>query len=78
LDTLDPDAISLARSLEGLPLALATTGTYLKQSADSFGDYPKLCIDKWDDLHQYISLLFLYSPYRRRNVCDAFVEVLCS
>jgi hypothetical protein len=52
-DTLDPDVIALARRLDRLPLALATAGTYLRQSADSFGDYPKLYIDRWDDLDQY-------------------------
>jgi hypothetical protein len=30
---LDPDAIQLAKELDGLPLALATAGVYLNQTA---------------------------------------------
>jgi Tetratricopeptide repeat len=71
-DTLDPNATALAGCLDGLPLAPATAGTYLRQNADDFSDYPKRYIDKWDDLDQYVLLGVLYSPYHRCNVCDAF------
>jgi hypothetical protein len=33
---LDPDAIKLAKELDGLPLALATAGAYLESSGDKF------------------------------------------
>lgn len=39
---LDPDAIMLARELDGLPLALATAGAYLDQVAVSLSDYLRL------------------------------------
>jgi hypothetical protein len=39
---LDPDAIKLAKELDGLPLALATAGTYLDQVAVSLSDYLRL------------------------------------
>lgn len=45
----------LARRLDGLPLALATAGAYLSQSADSFDDYLQLYNHSWDDLSQYSS-----------------------
>ena len=39
---LDPDVIKLAEELDGLPLALATAGAYLDQTALSFSDYLRL------------------------------------
>jgi hypothetical protein len=39
---LDPDAIKLAKELDGLPLALATAGAYLYQVAISLSDYLRL------------------------------------
>lgn len=50
----------LAQRLDGLPLALATAGAYLSQSADSFDDYLQLYIDSWNDLSQYSSRLVDY------------------
>lgn len=38
----DPDAIRLAKELDGLPLALATAGAYLNQVAISLLDYLRL------------------------------------
>lgn len=32
----DPDAVNLAKELDGLPLALATDGAYLDQTTRSF------------------------------------------
>ncbi|KAI9780438.1 MAG: hypothetical protein M1839_006712 [Geoglossum umbratile] len=48
----DPDAIMLAKELDGLPLALATAGAYLDQVAISFSDY--LCLYKvsWTKLQK--------------------------
>ena len=50
---LEPSAIELAKRLDGLPLALATAGTYLRRTADSFSDYLQLYHNNWDDLSQY-------------------------
>jgi len=38
-DFSDTSATKLARRLDGLPLALATAGAYLSQSADSWNDF---------------------------------------
>ncbi|KAN0072346.1 hypothetical protein V8E54_009275 [Elaphomyces granulatus] len=43
----DPDAVKLAKELDGLPLALATAGAYLDQSAISFSDYLRLYKASW-------------------------------
>ncbi|RYP73186.1 hypothetical protein DL771_003822 [Monosporascus sp. 5C6A] len=48
----DPDAWSLAKELDGLPLALATAGAYLKQSSMSFGKYLGLYKDSWTKLQK--------------------------
>ena len=47
---LDPDAVKLAQELDGLPLALATAGAYLDQSAISFSDYLRLYKASWTRL----------------------------
>jgi len=43
----DPDAVTLAKELDGLPLALATAGAYLDQTARSFSDYLRLYKESW-------------------------------
>ena len=43
----DPDAVKLAQELDGLPLALATAGAYLDQTARSFSDYLRLYKESW-------------------------------
>ncbi|KAN0067763.1 hypothetical protein V8E54_014010 [Elaphomyces granulatus] len=47
---LDPDAVKLAMELDGLPLALATAGAYLDQTAISFSDYLRLYKASWAKL----------------------------
>jgi hypothetical protein len=47
---LDPDAIQLAKELDGLPLALATAGIYLNQTAISFSDYLRLIQGVMDEI----------------------------
>src|SRR5712664_3500653 len=47
---LDPDAVKLANELDGLPLALATAGAYLYQTAISFLDYLHLYKASWAKL----------------------------
>jgi tetratricopeptide (TPR) repeat protein len=49
---LDPDAITLARELDGLPLALATAGAYLDQVAVSLSDYLRLYKQSWAQLQE--------------------------
>ena len=61
---LDPSAIELAKRLDGLPLALATAGTYLKQTPDSFSDYLQLYNNNWNDLRQYSDGLWDYDGRR--------------
>src|SRR5438045_2966481 len=48
----DPDAVTIAQELDGLPLALATAGAYLEQSATSFSDYLRLYRSSWLKLQQ--------------------------
>jgi tetratricopeptide (TPR) repeat protein len=52
--------MELARRLDGLPLALATAGTYLRRTADSFSDYLQLYHNSWDNLGQYSTGLLDY------------------
>lgn len=47
----DPDASRLAVRLDGLPLALATAGTYLGQVGLSCAEYLSLYETAWDELH---------------------------
>jgi tetratricopeptide (TPR) repeat protein len=56
----DPDATKLVERLDGLPLALATAGTYLNQTACSFGGYLDLYNGSWNDLGQYSDGLLDY------------------
>ncbi|KAN0075668.1 HET domain containing protein [Elaphomyces granulatus] len=46
----DPDAVKLAKELDGLPLALVTAGAYLDQTAISFSDYLRLYKESWTRL----------------------------
>jgi hypothetical protein len=45
--SIDPGVRQLARRLDGLPLALATAGTFLRQSSVSFSKYLQQYEDKW-------------------------------
>src|ERR1700722_15486107 len=47
---LDLDAVKLTKELDGLPLALATAGAYLDQSAISFSDYLRIYKASWTRL----------------------------
>ncbi|KAH9206331.1 P-loop containing nucleoside triphosphate hydrolase protein [Leptodontidium sp. 2 PMI_412] len=49
---MDPDAMKLAEELDGLPLALATAGAYLDQTARSFSDYLRLYKESWARLKE--------------------------
>ncbi|KAL2037794.1 hypothetical protein N7G274_009519 [Stereocaulon virgatum] len=56
----DNSAERLALRLDGLPLALATAGAYISQSADSFDEYFKLYNHSWNDLSEHSSELVDY------------------
>ncbi|KAF2732464.1 kinesin light chain 1 [Polyplosphaeria fusca] len=43
----DPDAVKLAKELDGLPLALATAGAYLHQVTMSLSEYLRLYKESW-------------------------------
>ncbi|KAI3322928.1 hypothetical protein HD806DRAFT_544998 [Xylariaceae sp. AK1471] len=45
--TDNPDAINLAKKLDGLPLALATAGAYLEQTSTTFQSYLGLYEESW-------------------------------
>ncbi|MCJ1347902.1 hypothetical protein MMC31_006132, partial [Peltigera leucophlebia] len=47
---LDPCAIELVKELDGLPLALATAGAYLRQLSISLADYLSLYQERWKEL----------------------------
>jgi hypothetical protein len=57
---LDPDAVKLAEELDGLPLALATAGAYLNQTAMSFSDYLRLYKASWAKLQRTSPELISY------------------
>ncbi|KAI1317244.1 hypothetical protein F5Y16DRAFT_392874 [Xylariaceae sp. FL0255] len=46
----NPDAVGLAKKLDGLPLALATAGAYLEQSTTTFRSYLRLYEESWAKL----------------------------
>src|SRR5262245_39853495 len=46
-DKADPDAIALAKELDGLPLALSIAGAYLEHVTTSFSDYLRLYKASW-------------------------------
>jgi hypothetical protein len=56
----DPNAIKLAKELDGLPLTLATARAYLDQTARSFSDYLRLYKESWVRLEETSPKLSLY------------------
>ncbi|KAK5111010.1 hypothetical protein LTR62_005385 [Meristemomyces frigidus] len=48
----DPDVAALARKLDGLPLALATSGAYLEEANISVGAHLRLYESSWEQLQQ--------------------------
>src|ERR1700722_15418756 len=61
----DPEAQVLARAIDGLPLALATAGAYLRQSPISFADYLRNYEQKWNLLQRVAREL---PEYRERTL----------
>ena len=56
----DPGAVKLAKELDGLPLAIATAGAYLDQTARSFSDYLCLYKESWVRLKEMSPTLNSY------------------
>ena len=56
----DVDAKKLAERFDGLPLALATAGDYISQTADSFRDYLHMYEQSWTDLAENSDYLMEY------------------
>jgi tetratricopeptide (TPR) repeat protein len=61
----DLEAQVLARRMDGLPLALATAGAYLRQSPISFADYLRSYEQKWNILQRVAREL---PEYRERTL----------
>ena len=60
---LNPDvhAKKLAERFDGLPLALATAGDYISQTADSFDEYLQMYEQSWTDLAENSDNLMEYN-----------------
>ncbi|PQE29295.1 hypothetical protein CJF30_00004368 [Rutstroemia sp. NJR-2017a BBW] len=84
----DPDAIMLARELDGLPLALATAGAYLDQVTVSLADYLRLYkqswvqlqgsspeLDSYEDRTLYSTWQISYDHVKQQN--DLSAKLLC-
>ena len=56
----DAGALKLAKVLDGLPLALATAGAYLRQTAIGFSDYLRLYDKSWTKLQKTSPVLRSY------------------
>ncbi|KAN0085501.1 HET domain containing protein [Elaphomyces granulatus] len=80
----DPDVVKLAKELDGLPLALATAGAYLDQTAISFSDYLRLYkaswakllttspeLDSYEDRMLYSTWQVSFDQVKRRNGLSA-------
>ncbi|KAK3620612.1 hypothetical protein LTR22_025513 [Elasticomyces elasticus] len=52
LSVNDSDVTALVKELDGLPLALATTGAYLEQASVSVATYLRLYKTSWSRLHE--------------------------
>ncbi|KAJ5765766.1 hypothetical protein N7520_005325 [Penicillium odoratum] len=72
----DPAANELAKKLDGLPLALATAGSYLDQVSMSCTDYLKLYDESWLQLHEDTPQLPAYDKklYSTWNVSYSYIE----
>ncbi|KAH9211165.1 kinesin light chain [Leptodontidium sp. 2 PMI_412] len=74
----DPDAVELAKELDGLPLALATAGAYLDQVAISLSDYRRLYKESWVQLQEFSPELSLYEDRTLYSTWQiSFDHLLC-
>ncbi|EFY89220.1 kinesin light chain [Metarhizium acridum CQMa 102] len=65
----DIDAKKLVEKLDGLPLALATAGAYLRRVSTSLGDYLRLYETSWARLHTSTPSL---GSYGDRTLCSTW------
>ncbi|KAI0810082.1 hypothetical protein GGR55DRAFT_689254 [Xylaria sp. FL0064] len=65
----DADAKSLVEELDGLPLALATAGAYLRRVSIGFTDYLRLYRESWARLHTSTPRL---GSYQDRTLCSTW------
>ncbi|KAI1297975.1 kinesin light chain 1 [Xylaria venustula] len=65
----DANAKMLVEKLDGLPLALATAGTYLRHVSISFAEYLRLYKESWERLHMDTPNL---GSYRDRTLCSTW------
>jgi tetratricopeptide (TPR) repeat protein len=70
----DDDACTLARELDGLPLALATSGAYLYQVSTSFADYLGPYNASWLRLQQKTPELLSYEDRALYSTWDISLE----
>ncbi|KAI0554134.1 kinesin light chain [Xylaria curta] len=68
LDT-DVDAKVLVKELDGLPLALASAGAYMRRVSIGFADYHRLYKESWARLHTSAPNL---GSYRDRTLCSTW------
>ncbi|KAI1739644.1 hypothetical protein F4680DRAFT_131809 [Xylaria scruposa] len=71
LDSLDidVDARILVKELDGLPLALASAGAYMRRALIGFADYLRLYKESWARLHTSTPSL---GSYRDRTLCSTW------
>lgn len=65
----DMDAKKLIKKLDGLPLALATAGAYLRRVSTSLADYLRIYEKSWARLHTSTPSL---GSYRDRTLCSTW------
>ncbi|KAH6627252.1 hypothetical protein B0J18DRAFT_366270 [Chaetomium sp. MPI-SDFR-AT-0129] len=77
LPMIDSAAVDLARKLDGLPLALSTAGTYLKEVSTSWGQYLQDHTTEWGQLQKLSPQLRTYENrtlYSTWNISYASVR----
>ncbi|KAG8630659.1 hypothetical protein KVT40_002278 [Elsinoe batatas] len=74
----DPDARLLVEDLDGLPLALATAGTYLTQEAVTFAEYRQFYQSSWETLDAVTSDLLTSEEKTVGGTCDITLQQLRS
>ncbi|KAM3489527.1 hypothetical protein MY3957_007197 [Beauveria namnaoensis] len=65
----DPDAKRLLQELDGLPLALATAGAYLRRVSVKLADYLRHYETSWERLHKSTPSL---GSYKDRTLCSTW------
>ncbi|KAK5702381.1 hypothetical protein LTR17_022378 [Elasticomyces elasticus] len=69
LSVNDLDVTALVKELDGLPLALATTGAYLEQASVSVATYLRLYKTSWSRLHEDDAGLETYEDRTLYSTC---------